>query len=170
MTHQTSSLRTRSGFSLAETVISVGVTSSVLMAVLGLLSTNLTGARDTRVETAAGILVRRLAAEAMVTHQPTLHEDGEIEGEEQADDTPHIILVSQSLETIASTMQPDLPIEPLYQSGADQPEAAFFGTVERQPWPTDPTLSRLVITVESPASAPAGSRKLNRYVTLAPSL
>jgi len=161
--------QTRAGFSLAETVISVGITSSVLMAVLGLLSTNLTGARDTRAETAAGILVRRLAAEAMVAHAPTVNDDGEVV-EERADGQSHIILVSQGLETIASTRLRGRPIGQLYESGADQPEAAFFGTVKRDPWPADPTLSRLVITVESPASAPAGSRKLNRYVTLAPAL
>lgn len=153
------------GFSLVETLLAMGITSTALLTVLGLLSTTLGGARDTRTETAAGILARRIVAEAQALPP--------IVGEATQEPQPEYLLVDSSMQPILTTRQDTAQAAAAYKSGSPLLEASYIAQLRRLPLkdPADPLsivpgISRYVITVESPANAPEGRRRVHRYVTL----
>lgn len=158
--------RAAGGFSLVETILAMGITSTALLAVLGLLSTTLGGARDSRTETAAGMLVRRAVAEARALPAIVSEASGEVEAE--------ITLLDEALQPLLSTRQDPAQARAVYKDGSRDLRAAHIVQLRRMPLPdpadplqTVPGVARYVITVESPANAPEGRRRVHRYVTLA---
>jgi hypothetical protein len=141
---------------LAESIISVGVASSVLLAVIGMLAGTLGGARDTRSETVAGMVTRQMMAEARDDMAqiplPTL---------------PHvnILLLDSAMQTMArSRDNPGLTGD--FKGGSSDLSAAFFARSEVIQSVNHPGMYELQVTVEAPASAPEGKRKSHRYASL----
>lgn len=165
MTHKPQTVQASTGFSLVETLLAMGITSTALLTVLGLLSTTLGGARDSRNETAAGILARRIVAEAKALPAIT--------GEASADIQPEYLLVDSSMQPLLTTRQDAAQAAAAYKNGSPLLEASYIAQLRRIPLqdPADPVnevpgISRYIITVESPANAPQGRRRVHRYVTL----
>ncbi len=140
------------GFSLVETLLTLSVASSAVMAVIGLLAISLSLGQQCRTQTAAGQLAQRLAMAWRTEVQP-----------------PHLLLVDQSLNALLPPEAAD-KTQAAYDTGSLHPAAAYFASISAQPAPAGETNGaiRLLIRVESPASAPAGRRKVHHYVTLAP--
>lgn len=146
------------GFTLAETTLSAGIISTALIAVLSLLSSGISSTIDSRIETASSILARRLAAEASAQELP---EDGSPVEEDALFDTSLTCLASTASSSGAASLSE------WQEKGAPQVGATFFTTIRKEPPTATTPLPRVVVTVEAPASAPAGKRRLYRYVTLA---
>lgn len=158
------------GFSLAESLISVGIASSVLLAVIGMLAGTLGGARETRSETVASVLARQLAAEAK--EELTNLASGPV-----ASNWRMVMLLDQAMQTLGHS-RTDASVLAAWETGDSAPRAAYWGRVELLPpiqagaaaeegttlvTETD-AVHRLLVTVEAPAAAPAGARKSHRYV------
>jgi Tfp pilus assembly protein PilV len=144
------------GFSLAESIISVGVASSVLLAVIGMLAGTLGGARDTRSETVAGIVTRQMLAEArddMAALPPPA--------------LPHVnvLLMDSAMQTLARSRD-NSSLTGDFRAGANDLRAAFFARSEVMQSINHPGMFELQVSVEAPASAPEGKRKVHRYVSL----
>ncbi|HRK16718.1 MAG TPA: hypothetical protein PK490_20725, partial [Prosthecobacter sp.] len=99
--------------------------------------------------------------------------EGAVEGSEPP---PEFALVDSALQPLLTTRQDSAQAQSEYQTGSQSPRAMYFTKLRRLPLPDPadplaavPGITRLVITVESPASAPEGRRKVHRYVTLVPS-
>lgn len=146
----------RAGFSLAESLISVGIASSALLAVIGLLAGTLGGARETRSETVAGMVARQMLAEARDdmsgSPAPVLP-------------LARVLLLDSAMQTLARSRE-DAGLTGTFKSGSMDPQAAYLARSEVEPSSTQPGMLELRITVESPASAPEGKRKVHRYVSL----
>ncbi len=143
------------GFSLAECLLAVSITATALLAVIGMLAGAMSSARDSRLQTTSGMLVRQLAGEARELFQ---------EGAEAPAD---IVVMFDSAMQMMSHSRRDTEVHARYQNGCDEPTAATFVRLQRAPDQDNPLLDRVLITVETPASAPAGQRKTLRYATLA---
>ncbi len=145
-----------SGFSLVESILSVGIASSALLAVIGLLAGTLGGARETRNETVAGMLARQMLAEAR--------------DEVQRSTAP--VLPQVSVLLVDSAMQPvahsrtDGGVTGTFKSGSPNLRAAYFARSEVVQSVKQPGMLEAQITVEAPASAPEGKRHVHRYVSL----
>lgn len=139
------------GFSLVETLLALSIASSAVVAVIGLLAVSLSLAQQCRTRTAAGQLAQRLAM-AWRTEVPP----------------PHLLLVDQSLKALLPPEATD-EAQAAYDTGSLHPAAAYFARISAQPASATEIHGtiRLLIRVESPASAPAGRRKVHHYVTLA---
>ena len=143
------------GFSLAECLLSVAITATALLAVIGMLIGALGEARDSRTMTVSGMLVRQLAGEARELMQET--------------DSPRevIVLVDSALQVIGHSRSIGDSVGSDYKSGTANPNAFSFARLERKDDPVNPLLERVMITVETPASAPADQRKVFHYATVA---
>lgn len=144
------------GFSLAESIISVGVASSVLLAVIGMLAGTLGGARETRTETVAGIVTRQMLAEArddMSAISPPV--------------LPHVnvLLLDSAMQTLAHSRD-NAGLNGDFKIGASDLRAAFWARSEVMLSVNHPGMLELQVTVEAPASAPEGKRKVHHYVSL----
>ena len=146
----------RGGFSLAESIISVGIASSALLAVIGLLAGTLGGARETRVETVAGMVARQMLAEAREEMQvvPT-----------PALPRVTLLLLDSAMQSLANS-RTDSGLTGAFQGGSPDPRAAYFARSEITPSLTQPGMLEAQVTVEAPANAPIGKRKIHRYVSL----
>ncbi len=146
----------RGGFSLAESIISVGIASSALLAVIGLLAGTLGGARETRVETVAGMVARQMLAEAREDMQGT-----------SAPVLPRVsfLMLDSAMQTMASS-RTDSGLAGVFQGGSADPQAAYFARSEVVISQAHPGMFEAHVTVEAPAAAPAGKRKVHRYVSL----
>lgn len=146
----------RAGFSLAESVISVGIASSALLTIIGLMAGTLGGARETRTETVAGMLARQMAAEARddLARVP-------------APSLPlvNILLLDSAMQTLERSRE-KAGLTGTFQSGSQDLRAAYLARSQVEPSTTQPGMMEVRITVEAPASAPEGKRNVHRYVTL----
>jgi type II secretory pathway pseudopilin PulG len=144
------------GFSLAECMLSVAITGSTLLAVIGLLAGGVGGARDAKTETIAGILSRRMTAEAKydmkATPLPALP-------------LARYFLWDEAMQTL-ETSRTVGGLEGEYQGGSSRVGASLIGKSQISLSPNLPGVFHLEITIESPAAAPAGQRKVHRYETL----
>lgn len=144
------------GFSLAESIISVGIASSVLLAVIGMLAGTLGGARETRTETVAGIVTRQMLAEA--------REDvGRVPG--PALPLVQVVLLDSAMQTVARSRDVAGLVDQ-FKGGANDLRGAYFARAEVSLSIEHPGMNELMVTVEAPASAPEGKRKVHRYVSL----
>jgi type II secretory pathway pseudopilin PulG len=149
--------RGEAGFSLAESIISIGIASTVLLSVVGLLAGTLGGAQDTKTETVAGMVARRMMAEARHEVQ-TL---GAGTGGSEA----RLLVLDGAMQPLASSQQGGVS-EGDFQNGLNDQRATFLARASRVPSVRQPGMLDLVITVETPAAAPRGERKVFRYVSL----
>ncbi len=144
--------RLRRGFTLVETTVTAGIISTALLAVLGLFSASMTSSRETREMTGANLLARRLALE--VTQADLLG------GKERV-----VAVFDESMKLVASSLV-DANVSSWYDIGANARGARFIASIKRTPpRPGVVAAAEIVISVESPANAPAGNRKTHRYVT-----
>jgi len=144
--------RLKRGFTLVETTVTAGIISTALLAVLGLFSASMTTSRETREMTGANLLARRLSLE--VTQADVLGDNNRV-----------VAVFDESMKLVASSLI-DGNVASWYNTGAAARNARFIVSIDRTP----PQLgviaaSEIVISVESPATAPAGNRKAHRYVT-----
>ena len=145
----------RKGFTLTECLLSVAITSTALLSVIGLLLGALGEARDSRSMTASGMLVRQLAGEAReLTQDPNAPREV-------------IVLVDSALQVIGHSRRSDGGLSSEYRAGSSDPNAASFARLQRQNDGANPLLERVLITVETPASAPANERRVFQYATVA---
>ena len=141
---------------MAESIISVGIASSVLLAVIGMLAGTLSGARDTRTETVAGMITRQMMAEAREdmsrTPLPAL---------------PHVnlLLLDSAMQTIARSRD-SRGLTGDFKGGSNDLKASVFARSEVIQSVDHPGMYELQVTVEAPASAPEGKRKVHRYASL----
>ena len=149
--------RGSAGFSLAESIISIGIASSVLLAVVALLAGSLGGARDTKTETVAGMVARRLMAEA--------RHDVNVSGMVAAGEVTNLLLLDDAMQPVATSRTGALS-EGDYERGSADPRAVYVARSARVPSVRQPGMLDLEIRVETPASAPRGQRKVFRYASL----
>jgi len=146
----------QNGFSLAECMLSVAITGSTLLAVIGLLAGGVGGARDAKTETIAGILSRRMTAEAKedmkVRPLPGLP-------------FARFFLWDETMQTL-ETSRMAAGLEGEYEGGSSKMGASLIGRSLVSISPDLPGVFHLEITIESPAAAPVGQRKVHRYETL----
>jgi len=152
-----STWRLQAGFSLAESIISIGIASTVLLSVVGLLAGTLGGAQDTKWETVAGMVARRMMAEARHEVQ-TLGAGAEMPA-------ANLLVLDGAMQPLASSQQGGVSEED-FESGWKDPRASFLARASRVASVRQPGMLELVITVETPAAAPKGERKIFRYVSL----
>lgn len=145
----------RSGFTLTESLLSVAITATALLSVIGLLIGALSEARDSRAMTISGMLVRQLAGEAR-----------ELAADPNAP-LEVIVLVDSALQVIGHSRENGSSLSGEYRSGSANPTASSFARMVRENDSGNPLLERIVITVESPASAPADQRRVFHYATVA---
>jgi hypothetical protein len=148
--------RFRGGFSLAECMLSVAITGSTLLAVIGLLAGGVGGARDAKTETIAGILSRRMTDEAKedmkVRPLPVLP-------------LARFFIWDEAMQTL-ETSRTASGLDGDFRSGSSKLGASLIGRSQISLSPDLPGVFHLEITIESPAAAPAGQRKVHRYETL----
>ncbi len=144
-----------SGFSLAECLLAVSITATSLLGVIAMLAGAMSSARDSRMQTVSGMLVRQLAGEVR-----ELARDG-------AEAPRDLVVLYDSAMQMMGHSRRDGSVRARYQTGSDEPAAATFVRLQREDDRNDPLLERVMITVETPAAAPAGQRKVLRYATLA---
>ena len=140
------------GFTLVEAVVSAGIISSGLLAVLGLLSASLTTARDTKHQAAANILAEQMANRVIHAAAPP---PGDISVEVYD-------LALKRLDNGSNFT--------VFQIGSTDQRAIFVcrAVLDKDTDRFASTGRRLVISVEYPASAPEGNRHTHRYVSRAP--
>lgn len=145
------------GFTLTECLLSVTITATALLSVIGLLVGALGSARDSRLQTASGMLVRQLAGEARELMQM------------QPETAPRevIVLLDHAMQVLGHSRDSGGSLDSEYRAGSSHPLAASFGRLVRTEDAADPLLERVLITVETPASAPADQRKVFHYATCA---
>ncbi len=148
-------LASHKGFTLAESLLSVAITATALLTVIGLLIGALSEARDSRTMTISGMLVRQLAGEAReLSSDPTAPREV-------------IVLVDSALQVIGHSRDGAGGLASEYQSGSADPVASSFARMVREDDANNPLLERVMITVETPASAPANQRRVFHYATVA---
>lgn len=146
--------RNENGFTLVETTVSAGIISTALIALLGLFSASMSASRDTRDMVGANLLARRLAAEAARTDLL------------QSRDVV-VAAFDDSLKLLDSSST-NGQVEGWYGAGVPRADATLIARVERiRPAAGVLAAPQLVISVETPAGAPEGRRKIHRYVTQA---
>lgn len=153
------SRRSRQGFSLVECILSVAITATSLLGVIGMLTGTLVVARDSKEETISGVLIRQLAGE-MRDIQPA--------AEPGAQSQPLVVLLDESMRILKHSSTPGDNVLPMYASGTGLSGATYFARVDRVPDTQDALMDRVVIRVESPASAPASGRVVRQYAALVP--
>lgn len=161
ITHATEVAFTRhtpKGFTLTECLLSVTITATALLSVIGMLMGTLGGARDARAETVSGLLVRQLAGEARELAPPS-------EDEPQKE---VIVLLDQAMQVIGHSRVNEGQLKARYDMGTSDQAAAVFASMRRVRDEKDLLMDRILISVETPASAPVGQRKVLQYATLAP--
>ncbi len=141
------------GFSLAECLLAVSITATSLLGVIAMLAGAMSSARDSRMQTVSGMLVRQLAGEAR-----------ELAREETTGDV--VVLYDSAMQMMEHSRR-DGSVRARYETGSSASEAATFVRLQRENDRDNPLLERVMITVETPAAAPAGERKVLRYATLA---
>ncbi|MES2507300.1 MAG: hypothetical protein V4599_11380 [Verrucomicrobiota bacterium] len=147
------------GFSLVECILSVAVTATSLLAIIGMLMGTLGVAKDSKEETTSGVLLRQLAGEIREMQAPT---------QPDAEPQPVILLMDESMKILEHSRFEGTSVREMYDSGASQASAASFARIDRVPDPADPLMDRIIIRVESPAAAPAAIRTVRRYAALSP--
>ncbi len=153
------SQRPPQGFSLVECMLSVAITVTSLLAVIGLLMGSLGAARVSKQETTSGMLVRQLAGEIRDVAPPTTPD-----GVQQ----PLILLVDETLKILEHSSVNGSKLKETYMTGSPKTSAAFFARIDRVADAENPVMDRIVIRVESPASAPAANREVHKYAVLSP--
>jgi uncharacterized protein (TIGR02598 family) len=150
-----SARRKAGGFSLTECLLAVSIAATALLGVVGMLAGAMDSARDSRLRTSAALLARQLAGEA-----------GQMETGAEGG-AGQILVVFDSAMQLTKHSLLDGDVQAIYNSGSQDNTDAWFARVERRRAPDNPLLDRVLITVEAPASAPAGQRKAVRYATVA---
>jgi type II secretory pathway pseudopilin PulG len=145
----------RDGFTLTESLLSVAITATALLSVIGLLIGALSEARDSRAMTIAGMLVRQLAGEAREL------------AADPAAPLEVIVLVDSALQVMKHSRETGGGLNGEYQTGSSDPAASSFARMVREVDVSNPLVERIMITVETPASAPAQQRRVFHYATVA---
>lgn len=153
------SRRSRQGFSLVECILSVAITATSLLAIIGMLAGSLSMAKDSKNQTISGVLIRQLAGEIRDLPPPAAS---------GAQSQPLVVLLDESMRILKHSSVPAHNVLPMYDSGTSLPGATYFARVDRVADPADPLMDSVIIRVESPASGPAGRRTVRRYASLIP--
>ena len=140
------------GFTLVEAVVSAGIISSALLAVLGLLSASLSTARDTKHQAAANILAEQMANRVIHAVDPPV--GGEL-----------IEIYDLSLRRIDVESGTGI-----FGRGSKDPAAIFMcrAWIDDDTDRSRTTGKRLSVTIEYPATATEGNRHTHRYVSRVP--
>lgn len=152
----------RHGFSLAECILSVAIAASSLLAVVAMLTGTLGVARNSKEETVSGVLLRQLAGE--MRDLPSLPPPNQGNAEPE----PLTILVDEAMKVLDHSRFAESNIKKAYDGGSPLATASAFARVKRVAIPGDALMDRIVIRIESPASAPAGTRMVREYAALSP--
>lgn len=144
------------GFGLAECMISIAISGSALLAVIGLLAGGLGSASDAKTETMAGMLSRRLVLEAR---------------QELAVGPILVLPLTRYFvwDSAMQTMESSLKTgggESEYKTGSSKLAAALVGRYQLTQSLELPGMLHVEILIETPAAAPAGQRKVHRYETI----
>lgn len=157
--------RRRQGFSLAECMISVAISATSLLGVIGMLTGTLGVAKDSKEETVSGILLRQLAGE--MRDIPSLPPPPS-NGGSALPQEPTIIMVNEAMQVLDHSRYAGSNVSKAYERGSVDTTATAFAQLKRVAIPGDKLMDRIVIRIETPASAPAGTRIVREYAALSP--
>lgn len=155
-----SSSRQQQGFGLTECILSVGISATSLLAVIGMLMGTLRVAQDAKEETTSGVLLRQLAGEFKDIQKPA---------DPEAAMQPLVVLLDSSMRILEHSKAADgAGVLDTYESGSADLNASSFARIDRVISPAGQKMDQIVIRVETPASAPAAGRNVRLYAALAP--
>lgn len=144
------------GFSLAECMMSIAISGSALLAVIGLLAGGLGNARDAKTETVAGILSRRMIEEAREELKS---------GTVTAQVLDRYFVWDSAMQTLDSSLRTGGG-EAEFKTGSAKVAAFMVGRYRLTRSLTNPGMMHVEMLIETPAAAPAGQRKVHRYESL----
>ena len=153
--------RSVKAFSLIEVLLAIGIVSFAVVAIVGMLPIALNTAKDSMLETDAAIIAQRVFAELQAstgTNRPvSISAHG---------DTKAIDLSSDGTNYLAFGDTCEVQSSPASEAPISEMAVQFLGIVSVATNTGISNLSRVEVSITSPASAPASSRKTNAFVTL----
>jgi len=153
--------RSVKAFSLIEVLVAIGIVSFAVVAIVGMLPIALNTARDSMLETDAAVIAQRVFAELQAgtgTNRPvSINVNG---------DTKEIILSSDGTNYLAFGEACEVRSSPTSEAPITESGVSFLGVVSVSTNTGIFHLSRVEVSITSPASAQASSRTTNTFVTL----
>ena len=153
--------RSVKAFSLIEVLLAIGIVSFAVVAIVGMLPIALNTAKDSMLETDAAIIAQRVFAELQAstgTNRPvSISAHGDTKAIDLSSDGTNYLAFSDTWE-VQSSPASEAPINDM--------GVQFLGIVSVATNTGISNLSRVEVSITSPASAPASSRKTNAFVTL----
>ena len=153
--------RSVKAFSLIEVLVAIGIVSFAVVAIVGMLPIALNTAKDSMLETDAAIIAQRVFAELQAstgTNRPvSISAHGDTKAIDLSLDGTNYLAFSDTCEVQSS---------PASEATINDMGVQFLGIVSVATNTGISNLSRVEVSITSPASAPASSRKTNAFVTL----
>ncbi len=153
--------RSVKAFSLIEVLLAIGIVSFAVVAIVGMLPIALNTAKDSMLETDAAIIAQRVFAELQAstgTNRPvSISAHGDTKAIDMSSDGTNYLAFGDTCE-VQSSPSSEAPITDM--------AVQFLGIVSVATNTGISNLSRVEVSITSPASAPASSRKTNAFVTL----
>ena len=153
--------RSVKAFSLIEVLLAIGIVSFAVVAIVGMLPIALNTAKDSMLETDAAIIAQRVFAELQAstgTNRPvSISAHGDTKAIDLSSDGTNYLAFGEACEVRSSPTSE----APITESGV-----SFLGVVSVSTNTGIFHLSRVEVSITSPASAPASSRKTNAFMTL----
>ena len=153
--------RSVKAFSLIEVLLAIGIVSFAVVAIVGMLPIALNTAKDSMLETDSSIIAQRIFAELQAstgTNRPvSISAHGETKAIDLTSDGTNYLAFGDACE-VRSSPSSEAPINDM--------GVQFLGIVSVATNTGISNLSRVEVSITSPASAPASSRTTNTFVTL----
>ena len=153
--------RSVKAFSLIEVLVAIGIVSFAVVAIVGMLPIALNTAKDSMLETDAAVIAQRVFAELQAstgTNRPvSINAHG---------DTMEVDLSSDGTNFLAFGDACEARSSPTSEAPITDTEVSFLGVVSVSTNTGIFHLSRVEVSITSPASAPASSRTTNTFMTL----
>ena len=153
--------RSVKAFSLIEVLLAIGIVSFAVVAIVGMLPIALNTAKDSMLETDAAVIAQRVFAELQAgtgtTHRVSINTNGDTKEIDLSSDGTNYLAFGDACE-VRSSIESDAPTT---DTGVQ-----FMGIVSISTNTGISNLSRVEVSIISPASAPTSSRTTNTFVTL----
>jgi uncharacterized protein (TIGR02598 family) len=141
--------------------VAIGIVSFAVVAIVGMLPIALNTAKDSMLETDAAVIAQRVFAELQAgtgTNRPvSINAHG---------DTMEVDLSSDGTNFLAFGDACEVRSSPTSEASITDTEVSFLGAVSVSTNTGISHLSRVEVSITSPASAPASSRTTNTFMTL----
>ncbi len=141
--------------------MAIGIVSFAVVAIVGMLPIALNTAKDSMLETDSAVIAQRIFAELQAgtgTKRPvSINTNGDFKEIDLASDATNYLAFGDACE-VRSSLGSDAPNTDM--------EVQFLGVVSVSTNTGISNLSRVEVSITSPASAPSSSRTTNTFVTL----